>query len=35
MIAAGGFVLVSCEAILAEVTDGLARPHVQRYGPCP
>ena len=34
-IGPGGFVLVTCEAILAEVTDVLARPHVQRYGPYP
>jgi uncharacterized protein len=31
----GGFTLVTCEAILTEVTDVLARPHVQRYGPYP
>jgi len=35
IIEAGGFVLVTCEAILAEVTNVLARPHVQRYGPYP
>ena len=35
IIEAGGFTLVTCEAILAEVTDVLARPHVQRYGPYP
>jgi hypothetical protein len=31
----GGFTLVTCEAILTEVIDVLARPHVQRYGPYP
>ncbi len=31
----GGFTLVTCEAILTEVSDVLARPHVQRYGPYP
>lgn len=31
----GGFTLVTCEAILTEVTDVLGRPHVQRYGPYP
>lgn len=31
----GGFVLVTCEAVLAEVAEVLTRPHVQRYGPYP
>ncbi len=31
----GGFTLVTSEAILTEVSDVLARPHVQRYGPYP
>ena len=35
IIEAGGFVLVTCETILDEVSDVLARPHVQRYGPYP
>ncbi len=35
LLEAGRFVRVTSEFILAEVTDLLSRPHVQRYGPYP